>query len=94
MTDVSLAPKEAPSVRPSHYQMMDCPAGVELGAFSGNMADHRMGSAVLAHPLLRRTSDPGLDSLISHTLAATKAFSQRPDRMAQPIRLRVNTAHR
>jgi len=78
MNHVSAALKDATSVRPSHYRMMDCPAGVELRAFSGNMVEHRMGSAVLAHPLLRRTGDPGLDSLISHTLAANKALSQPP----------------
>jgi len=47
------------------------------------------------HELVGSTGDPDLDSLISQTLAATKAFSQPPpDRMPQPIRLRINTANR
>jgi len=46
------------------------------------------------HELVGSTGDTELDSLISQTLAATKAFSQPPDRMPQPIRLRINTANR
>ncbi len=46
------------------------------------------------HELVGSTGDSDLDSLISQTLAATKAFSQPPDRMPQPIRLRINTANR
>jgi protein TonB len=46
------------------------------------------------HELVGSTGDAELDSLISQTLAATKAFSQPPDRMPQPIRLRINTANR
>jgi len=46
------------------------------------------------HELVGSTGDVELDSLISQTLAATKAFSQPPDRMPQPIRLRINTANR
>jgi protein TonB len=46
------------------------------------------------HELVGSTGDTELDALISQTLAATKAFSQPPDRMPQPIRLRINTANR
>jgi len=46
------------------------------------------------HELVGSTGDSELDSLISQTLAATKAFSQPPDRMPQPIRLRINTGNR
>jgi protein TonB len=46
------------------------------------------------HELVGSTGDTELDALIGQTLAATKAFSQPPDRMPQPIRLRINTANR
>jgi len=46
------------------------------------------------HELVGSTGDAELDTLISQTLAATKAFSQPPERMPQPIRLRINTANR
>jgi hypothetical protein len=46
------------------------------------------------HEMVGSTGDPELDTLINQTLAATKAFSQPPDRMPQPIRLRINTANR
>jgi len=46
------------------------------------------------HELVGSTGDSELDSLIGQTLAATKAFSPPPDRMPQPIRLRINTANR
>ena len=46
------------------------------------------------HELVGSTGDPELDTLISQTLATAKAFSLPPDRMPQPIRLRINTANR
>jgi len=46
------------------------------------------------HELVGSTGDAELDALISQTLAAAKAFSLPPDRMPQPIRLRINTANR
>lgn len=47
------------------------------------------------HELVGSTGDAEIDTLINQTLAATKAFSQPPpDRMPQPIRLRINTANR
>ncbi len=46
------------------------------------------------HELVGSTGDAELDTLIRQTLSAAKAFSQPPDRMPQPIRLRINTANR
>ena len=47
------------------------------------------------HELVGSTGDAELDNLISQTLVATKAFSQPPpERMPQPIRLRINTGNR
>jgi protein TonB len=47
------------------------------------------------HELVGSTGDADLDNLISQTLLATKAFSQPPpERMPQPIRLRINTGNR
>lgn len=46
------------------------------------------------HELVGSTGDPELDNLISQALTASQMFSAPPDRMPQPIRLRINTANR
>ena len=46
------------------------------------------------HELVGSTGDPELDNLISQALTASQVFSAPPDRMPQPIRLRINTANR
>ena len=46
------------------------------------------------HELVGSTGDTDLDNLISQALTANQLFSPPPDRMPQPIRLRINTANR
>ena len=46
------------------------------------------------HELVGSTGDLELDNLISQALTASQVFSAPPDRMPQPIRLRINTANR